>query len=96
MALAAGFWNKHRMASISLAFCILEIIIVWGTVAAVQSPGQHENLLKQASIAWILGSAASIVFAIAAIIFEAQRRVGLMSLVAAVAAFIICGLPMIV
>jgi hypothetical protein len=84
------------MASTSLAFCVLEIIIVWGTVAAVQSPGQHANLFRQASIAWILGSAGSIVFAIAAIIFDAHRGVGLMSLMAAVATFIICGIPMIV
>ena len=94
--LGGRFWSKHKMASISLALSILELVIVWGTVAVVRSFGQQLTLLRLMAIAWIGGGLASIVSAVAAIVVDPRREIGVLALIVAVAVFLICGLPMLV
>jgi hypothetical protein len=66
ISIDALIWSKHKSASISLAFCILELVIVWGAVAVARSSGQQIALLRLMAIAWIGGGLVSIVSAVAA------------------------------
>jgi hypothetical protein len=95
MTVVAKSWSRHKMASTSLVLCLVEFIIVLGAVV-VQSPPQHTTLVRMASIAWLVGSVASIVCAVVAIIVEPRREIGLLSLIVAVAIFLVCGLQMLV
>ncbi len=98
-ALVPKFAPRHKMASASIAISVLEIVTVWGAVAITHSiagKSASPRLISIASAAWVLGSVLSTTFAVAAIVFERRREIGLLSLLAAVAAFIICGLPMLV
>jgi hypothetical protein len=91
-----SFFSEHKLASISLAVCLFEIVIIWGGVVVVQTSGQHPALFRFTSAVWLCGGVASVVSAIAALIVDARREVGVVSLVVAVAVFIACGLPMMV
>lgn len=96
ITLGATFRSKHRLASVSLSLCILELVIVWGAVAVVRSSGQHLALLRLMAIAWIGGGLVSIVSAAAAIVVDPRREIGVVALIAAVVTWLICGLPMLV
>jgi hypothetical protein len=95
MNLTRSLVARHKLASISLAFCALQIVIIWGAVAFVHSPGEHTVLLRVTSAAWILGSLTSVVFATLTIILDSPRRIGVLALVLALAAFVLCGLPLL-
>lgn len=90
------FCSQHKMAAISLATCLLELLIVWGVVIIVQLSGQQLALLRLASGAWVCGGLVSIICAIAALIIETRRGIGALSLAVAIVMFIVCGLPMMV
>jgi hypothetical protein len=96
MTSISSFCVQHRTAAISLAFCFLEVVIVWGVVAAVQATGQQPHLVRLASAAWLFGGLLSIGFSIAALIVDRRRGVGVASLVVALLSFLVCGLPMMV
>jgi hypothetical protein len=83
------------MASISLALCILELVIVWGAVVVVRSSGQQIALLRLMAVAWIGGGLTSILCAIAAIVVDSRREIGVLALIASGVVFLICGLPML-
>jgi hypothetical protein len=91
-----SFCSQHKTAAVSLACCFLEVLIVWGVVAAVQATGRQPHLVKLASAAWLFGGLLSIVFSIAALIVDRRREVGAASLVVALVSFLVCGLPMMV
>jgi len=96
---ATKFLSKHKTASVSITISILEMVVVWGVVAIVQFiPQQHtpSKLVSITSTAWILGSVSSIVLAAATIIVDSRREIGVLTLILALAVFIICGLPMLV
>jgi hypothetical protein len=96
MTSVADFCSQHKTASISLAICLLELLIVWGVVVVVQTSGQQAALVRFASAAWVGGSLLSIVFAIAALLVDKRRVIGGISLGVALVTFIVCGLPMMV
>jgi hypothetical protein len=91
-----SFISQHNLASISLAVCLFEVVIIWGGVVVVQISGQHPAIFRFTSAVWLCGGLVSIVSAIAALIVDARREVGVVSLAVAVALFIACGLPMMV
>jgi hypothetical protein len=92
----AKFCTQHKMASISLAICVFEIMTIWGGVLVVHLSGQNATLFRLTSAVWLCGGLTSVVSAIAALIVDARRELGVMSLAVAVVAFIVCGLPMMV
>jgi hypothetical protein len=92
----ARFCSQHKMAATSLAICLLELLIVWGVVVAVQVSGQQPTLVRLASAAWVCGGLISVISAIAALIVDKRRGIGGISLAVALVTFIACGLPMMV
>ncbi len=99
MTFIATLWSTHKTASISIFTCLLEMLTVWGIVIIIHfSSGLSAppSLVSIASTAWILGSIASIVFAVLAIFVDQRREIGFLCLLLAVAVFIVCGLPMLV
>jgi hypothetical protein len=96
MTSISSFCAQHKTAAISLACCLLEVVVVWGVVAAVQATGQHPHLVRLASAAWLIGGLLSIGFSIGALIVDRHRGVGVASLAVALLSFVVCGLPMMV
>lgn len=89
-------WSKHKVATVSIALATLEIVIVWGAVVIAIGTKQHATLLTIASFAWILGGLGSFTSAVASLVIDQKRQMGLLSLIISVVAFLICGLPMLV
>ena len=96
MTLFQRLWPRHKMATISLICSVLEIVLVWGAAAAAPASGQHAVLLKVISLTWILASMGAITFAIIALVIDRRRQMAALSLMVAFAAFVICGLQMLV
>lgn len=84
------------MATISLICSALEIVLIWGAAVAAPSNGQNAVLLRVMSLIWIVASLAAIVSAIIALVVDSLRPIGALSLIVALAAFVICGLPLLV
>jgi hypothetical protein len=96
MTSIASFCSQHKTAAISLAICLLELLIVWGVVVVVQTSGRQAGLVRLASAAWVCGSLASVVLAVATLFVDKRRGVGAACLAVSLVTFIACGLPMMV
>lgn len=83
------------MAAISLTCSILEIVLVWGIAAVAPASGPQDVLVKVISLTWIFGSLGAITSAIVALVVDRRRQLGALSLIVALAAFLICGLQML-
>jgi len=94
----ANWWSKRRLGSISLALSLVEIVIMWGDVALVQTPSRQTMhlLLNVNTWAWLLGGLGSLGFAVAGLVADSHRMTAFVAVIVAVAAFFICGLQMLV
>ena len=87
---------QHKLSSISLALSLAELVVIWGAVVLVQLPGQHDMVLivKVTTTAWLLGGLCSFGFAVAGLVADSDRMVGVIAAAATVVTFFLCGLTM--
>ncbi|MGO9862748.1 MAG: hypothetical protein ACLPLR_03970 [Terriglobales bacterium] len=94
----ARWWSERGFSCISLAVSFVELAVIWGSFALVQTPGRH-NLhffLKLSSIAFMAGTLGSFAFAIAGLVADSHRMTVFVATVAALMTFFICGLPLLI
>jgi hypothetical protein len=95
----AAWWWKCKFGCISLAISLTETFIVYGSVFLVQTakqPNAPSLIVSVASTAWLLGALGSLGFAIPGLVADSRRGAALVALVATIAAFVGCGLQMLV
>jgi hypothetical protein len=92
------WWSKSRFGCLSLALSLAEIAIMWGDVALVQRSDRHsmQLLLNVNSAAWLIGGLGSLGFAVAGLVADSHQLTALVAVFVTVAAFVICGVQMLV
>jgi hypothetical protein len=71
---------------------------MWGDVALVQQPDRHTMrlLVSVNSATWLIGGLGSLGFAVAGLVADSHRLTAFVAVFVTVAAFLICGLQMLV
>ena len=89
---------QHKLSCISFAICLAEIVVIWGAVVVVQLPGEHQmvQIVKITTNTWLIGGLCSFGFAVAGLVADSDRMVGVIAVAATVVTFLVCGVPMMV
>ena len=94
----AKWWSGRKLGCTSLAVSLAEILVIYGVVVIVQTSQQpHMPLLRKVvDIAYLVGGLGSFGFAVAGLVADSHRRAAVFALIAAIVAFLVCGLQMLV
>jgi len=93
----ATWWSKRKFGCISLALSLAEILVIYGAVVIVQTSQQpHMPLVRKVvDITYLVGGLGSFGFAVAGLVADSHRRAAFFALIAAIVAFLVCGLQML-
>jgi hypothetical protein len=93
----AKWWSGRKLGFTSLAVSVAEILVIYGAVVIVQTSQQpHMPLLRKVvDIAYLVGGLGSLGFAVAGLVADSHRRTAFFALIAAIVAFLVCGLQML-
>jgi hypothetical protein len=90
-------WKAHRLAYSSFAICALEMLIFVSAILLVRTQFDHPILRKKATgIAWLFGTPAAVLFAIAGLFRDSRRGVAVLALIVAFICGLFCTLQMFV
>jgi hypothetical protein len=91
------WWSGRRLGCTSLAVSLAEILVIYGVVVIVQTSQQpHMPLVRKVvDITYLGGGLGSFGFAVAGVVADSHRRTAVVALIAAIVAFLVCGLQML-
>ena len=90
-------WKTHRLAYSSFAICSLEMLIFLCAIALVRTQFDHPTLIRKATdIAWLFGTPAAVLLALAGLFRDSRRGVALVALIVALMCGLFCTLQMLV
>ena len=94
----AKWWSGRTLGCTSLALSLAEILVIYGAVVIVQtSQRPHMPLVRKVvDITYLVGGFGSFGFAVAGLVADSHRRAAFFALIAAIVAFLVCGLQMLV
>lgn|SRR5208282_185651 len=94
----AKLWRQHKFSCLSLTLCLGEIVITLVAVVLVHLPVRHNMLLivKVTTTTWLVGGLCSFLFAVAGLVADSDRMIGVVAIAATIVTFLVCGLQMIV
>jgi hypothetical protein len=95
----AKWWSGRKLGCTSLAVSLAEILVIYGAAVLVQTSKQpHASplILRMVSTTWLVGGLGSFGFATAGLVADSDRRAAFFALFAAIVAFLVCGLQMLV
>ena len=93
--LTVNWWSKRKLGCVSLALSLAEMLIMWGDITLAHKYGVHP-ILNVNSATWLLGGLGSFGFAVAGLVADSHRLTAFFAVIAAIMAFFICGLQMLV
>jgi hypothetical protein len=90
-------WKTHKLAYSSFALCSLEMLIFLSAILLVRTQFAHPTLIKKAiGIAWLFGTPAAVLLALAGLFKDSRHGVALLALVVALVCGLFCTLQMLV
>jgi hypothetical protein len=90
-------WKAHRLAYSSFVICSLEMLIFLSAILLVRMQFDHPMLIKKATgIAWLFGTPAALLLALAGMFRDSRRGLALLALVVALVCGLFCTLQMLV
>ncbi len=92
------WWSNRKLAYISLAMSLAEILIMGGVLVSVQMSKQPPTprLVRLTDTTWLMGGLGSFGFAVAGLVADSDRRTAFFALIAAIVVSLICGIPLMV
>jgi hypothetical protein len=95
---AGTWWSRHKLACMSLALSVAEILVMGGILVSVlvskRLPTPH--LVRLTDDLWLVGAVGSVGFALAGLVADSDRTVPLLALIVAIAVSLLCGFPIAV
>ena len=94
----ATWWSKHKLAYISLAMSLAELLVIGGVLVSLQTSKQPPtpHIVKLTDTTWLLGGLGSFGFAVAGLVADSDRRMAFFALMAAILVSAVCGFPLMV
>jgi hypothetical protein len=92
----AAWWSKHKLAYISLAISLVEVLVIGGVLVSIQMSKQPPtpHLVGLTDTTWLMSGLGSFGFAVVGLVADSDRRMAFFALIVATVVSLICGFPL--